>query len=167
MRKILLIVLVLISFGAFAQSKDVKDADLEKQAANIRKELSLDDKTEHLVYNTLYHVKMRIADIPLGHGNYKTLISYIDEERVSMMKSLLSITKYEQYENIFGTREKQKIINAIAKNDEYIKNNGILVKKMSLIDMDDKFTQEEDDESEESEEKEKNTDSIANPETKE
>jgi hypothetical protein len=162
MKKLLLIILVLTSFSTFAQSKDKdihKDPELQKQAANIKKELSLDDKTEHLVYNILYHVKTRIADIPLGHGNYQKLISYVDEERVSMMKSLLTKAKYEQYEIIFGPQEKQKITNALAQNDEYIKNNGVLEKKISLTDMDNKFSQEYDD---------KSVDSInvVNPETK-
>jgi hypothetical protein len=145
MKKVLLIILLCVSFGTFAQPKE-KDSELKEQAANIKKELSLDDKTEHLVYNVLYHVKTRISDVPLGHGNYQKLISYVDEERVSMMKSLLPANKYKQYENVFGPGEKQKITNVLAKNAEYVKNNGVLVKKVSLTDLDDKFTGEKDDE---------------------
>jgi hypothetical protein len=145
MKKILSIVLlVLVSFGTFAQPKE-KDSELKEQAAIIKKELSLDDKAEHLIYNVLYHVKTRIADIPLGHGNYQKLISYVDEERVSMMKSLLPVDKYKQYETVFGPGEKQKITNVLAKNAEYVKNNGVLVKKVSLMDLDDKFSGEKDD----------------------
>ncbi|MDR1340507.1 MAG: hypothetical protein LBK58_10710 [Prevotellaceae bacterium] len=146
MKKVLSIILVLVTFGAFAQPKE-KDSELQKQAAIIKKELSLDDKSEHLVYNVLYHVKTRIADIPLGHGNYKKLISYVDEERVSMMKSLLPTNKFKQYETAFGAEEKQKIAGILAKNDEHVKNNGVLVKKVSLVDMDDKFTGEKSDDS--------------------
>ncbi|MDR1593446.1 MAG: hypothetical protein LBS43_03030 [Prevotellaceae bacterium] len=146
MKRILSIVLVLVSFSAFAQPKE-KDSELKKQAAIIKQELSLDDRSEHLVYNVLYHVKTRIADIPLGHGNYQKLISYINEERVSMMKSLLPVDKYKQYETVFGPDEKQKITKILAKNAEHVKNNGVLVKKVSLTDLDDKFTgAKEDDE---------------------
>ncbi|MDR0725002.1 MAG: hypothetical protein LBF59_03205 [Prevotellaceae bacterium] len=142
MKKILLIiVLVQVSFGTFAQPKE-KDSELKEQAAIIKKELSLDDRAEHLVYNVLYHVKTRIADIPLGHGNYQKLISYVDEERVSMMKSLLPVDKFKRYETIFGPGEKQKIAGVLAKNAEHVKNNGVLIKKVSLMDMDDKFTKE-------------------------
>jgi hypothetical protein len=141
MKKVLSIILVLVSFGVFAQPKE-KDSELQKQAAIIKKELSLDDKSEHLVYNILYHVKTRIADIPLGHENYKKLISYIDEERVSMMRSLLSAQKFKKYETTFGPEEKQKIANILAKNDEHVKNNGVLIKKVSLADRDDKFVDE-------------------------
>jgi hypothetical protein len=141
MKRILSIILVLVSFGVFAQPKE-KDSELKEQAATIKKELSLDDKSEHLVYNVLYHVKTRIADIPLGHGNYQKLLSYVDEERVSMMKSLLPVDKYKQYETVFGPGEKQKITTILAKNAEYVKNNGVLVKKVSLIDLDDKFVGE-------------------------
>jgi hypothetical protein len=148
MKRIVSIILVLVSFGTFAQPKE-KDLELKEQAASISKELSLDDKSEHLVYNVLYHVKTRIADIPLGHGNYQKLISYVDEERVSMMKSLLPVDKYKQYETVFGPGEKQKIVNVLAKNAEHVKNNGVLVKKISLTDMDDKFTTEDDDEKQE------------------
>jgi hypothetical protein len=144
MKRVLSIILILVSLGALAQPKE-KDTELQEQAATIKKELSLDDKAEHLVYNVLYHVKTRIADIPLGHGNYQKLISYIDEERVSMMKSLLTVDKYKQYETVFGPGEKQKITNILAKNAEYVKNNGVLVKKVSLTDLDDKFTGEKDD----------------------
>jgi hypothetical protein len=144
MKRILsIIVLVLLSFGTFAQPKE-KDSELQKQAAIIKKELSLDDKSEHLVYNVLYHVKTRIADIPLGHGNYQKLISYVDEERVSMMKALLPVDKYKQYEVVFGPGEKQKIATMLAKNDEHIKSNGVLIKKVSLSDMDDKFIEDKD-----------------------
>jgi hypothetical protein len=146
MKRILsIIVLVLVSFGAFAQPKE-KDLELQAQAAIIKKELSLDDKAEHLVYNVLYHVKTRIADIPLGHGNYQKLISYVDEERVSMMKSLLPVDKYKQYETVFGPGEKQKIATVLSKNAEHVKNNGVLIKKVSLDDMDDKFSEDEKDE---------------------
>jgi hypothetical protein len=156
MKRILsIIVLVLVSFGVFAQPKE-KDSELQEQAAIIKKELSLDDKSEHLVYNVLYHVKTRIADIPLGHGNYQKLISYVDEERVSMMKSLLPADKYKKYETVFGPGEKQKIATVLAKNAEHIKNNGVLAKKVSLNDMDDKFTEEE-----EEKEKEEPSDIIA------
>ncbi|MDR2382963.1 MAG: hypothetical protein LBD76_03645 [Prevotellaceae bacterium] len=145
MKKILLIVvLVQVSFGAFAQPKE-KDSELKEQAAIIKKELSLDERSEHLVYNVLYHVKTRIADIPLGHGNYQKLISYVDEERVSMMKSLLPVDKFKRYETIFGPGEKQKIAGVLAKNAEHVKNNGVLIKKVSLTDMDDKFTEERED----------------------
>jgi hypothetical protein len=148
MKRILsIILLVLVSFGTFAQPKE-KDSELKEQAATIKKELSLDDKSERLVYNVLYHVKTRIADIPMGHGNYQKLVSYVDEERVSMMKSLLPVNKYKQYETVFGPGEKQKITKILAKNAEYVKNNGILIKKVSLTDMDDKFTGERDDEPE-------------------
>jgi hypothetical protein len=142
MKKILSVILVLLSVGTFAQPKE-KDAALKEQAALIKKELSLDDKTEHLVYNVLYHVKTRIADVPLGHGNYQKLISYIDEERVSMMKSLLSANKYKQYETVFGPDEKKKITDFVAKNTEYVKNHGVLAKKVTVADMDDKFTNED------------------------
>jgi hypothetical protein len=148
MKRILSIILVLVSFGTFAQPKE-KDSELKEQAAIIRKELSLDDKSEHLVYNVLYHVKTRLADIPLGHGNYQKLISYVDEERISMMKSLLPVNKYKQYETVFGPGEKQKIVNVLAKNAEHVKNNGVLVKKVSLTDMDDKFTTDDSDENKE------------------
>jgi hypothetical protein len=142
MKRVLsIIVLVLMSFSTFAQPKE-KDSELKEQAAVIKKELSLDDKAAHLVYNVLYHVKTRIADIPLGHGNYQKLISYVDEERVSMMKALMTADKYKKYETIFGPGEKQKIANVLAKNAEHVKNNGVLVKKVSLTDMDDKFTGE-------------------------
>jgi hypothetical protein len=144
MKRILWIILVLVSLGAFAQPK-VKDVELQEQAAVIRKELALDDKSEHLVYNVLYHVKTRIADIPLGHENYQKLISYVDEERVSMMKSLLSVNKYKQYDNIFGPSEKKKIANILAKNAEYVKNHGLLIKKTTLADSDDKFSKEKED----------------------
>ncbi|MDR2652806.1 MAG: hypothetical protein LBC68_10940 [Prevotellaceae bacterium] len=148
MKKILSIVLlVFISVGTFAQPK-AKDLELKEQAAVIKKKLSLDDKTEHLVYNVLYHVKTRIADIPLGHGNYQKLISYVDEERVSMMKSLLTADKYKQYETVFGPGEKQKITSLLAKNTEYVKVNGVLEKKVSLTDFDDKFSGEKDEEEE-------------------
>jgi hypothetical protein len=147
MKRILsIIVLVLVSFCTFAQPKE-KDSELQEQAAVIKKELSLDDKAEHLVYNVLYHVKTRIADIPLGHGNYQKLISYIDEERVSMMKSLLSVDKYKKYETVFGPGEKQKIASVLAKNAEHVKTNGVLAKKVSLTDMDDKFTEDSDESS--------------------
>jgi hypothetical protein len=148
MKRIVSIILVLVSFGTFAQPKE-KDLELKEQAATISKELSLDDKSEHLVYNVLYHVKTRIADIPLGHGNYQKLISYVNEERVSMMKSLLPADKYKQYETVFGPREKQKIVSVLAKNAEHVKNNGVLVKKVSLTDMDDKFTTDDSDEKKE------------------
>jgi hypothetical protein len=142
MKRVLsIIVVVLMSFGTFAQPKE-KDLELKEQAAVIKKELSLDDKTEHLVYNVLYHVKTRVADIPLGHGNYQKLISYVDEERVGMMKALLPPDKYKRYEAVFGPGEKQKIANVLAKNAEHVKNNGVLLKKVSLTDMDDKFTEE-------------------------
>jgi hypothetical protein len=144
MKRILSIVLVLVSFSAFAQQKET-DSELKKQAAVIKEELSLDDRAEHLVYNVLYHVKTRIADIPLGHGNYQKLVSYIDDERVSMMKSLLPVDKYKQYETVFGPSEKQKITGVLAKNAEHVKNNGVLVKKISLTDLDDKFTGERED----------------------
>jgi hypothetical protein len=144
MKRILSIILVLVSFGVFAQPKE-KDLELKEQAATIKKELSLDDKSEHLVYNVLYHIKTRIADIPLGHGNYQKLVSYVDEERVSMMKSLLSVDKYKKYETVFGPGEKQKITNILAKNAEYVKTNGVLAKKVSLADWDDKFTGEKND----------------------
>jgi hypothetical protein len=143
-KNLLIIVLVLASFGAFAQPKE-KDAELIEQAAIIKKELLLDDRAEHLVYNVLYHVKTRIADIPLGHGNYQKLISYVDEERVSMMKSLLPVDKFKRYETVFGPGEKKKITGVLAKNAEHVKNNGVLIKKVSLTDMDDKFTEEKDD----------------------
>ncbi|MDR1593736.1 MAG: hypothetical protein LBS43_04515 [Prevotellaceae bacterium] len=146
MKRILSIVLVFVSLSAVAQLKE-NDLELKEQAAIIKKELSLDDKTGHLIYNVLYHVKTRIADIPLGHGNYKKLISYIDEERVSMMKSLLTVDKFKQYETAFGPDEKQKITNILAKNAEYVKNNGVLVKKVSLVDLDDKFTGEKENDS--------------------
>jgi hypothetical protein len=144
MKRILSIVLVLVSFGTFAQPKE-KDSELKEQAAIIKKELSLDDKSEHLVYNVLYHIKTRIADIPLGHGNYQKLVSYVDEERVSMMKSLLTVDKYKKYETVFGPGEKQKITSILTKNAEYVKSNGVLAKKVSLADLDDKFTGEKDD----------------------
>jgi hypothetical protein len=144
MKKVLLVILVFVSFGTFAQSKE-KDPELKNQAAAIKKELSLDDKSEHLVYNVLYHIKTRIADIPLGHGNYQKLISYVDEERVSMMKSLLPASTYKKYETVFGPGEKQKITSMLAKNTEYVKNNGVLAKKVSIVDLDDKFTGEKDD----------------------
>jgi hypothetical protein len=147
MKKVLSIILIFVSLGVFAQPKDKdKDVALQKQAAIIKKKLSLNDKSEHLVYNVLYHIKTRIADIPLGHGNYKNLIFYIDEERVSMMKSLLSTQQFKQYEATFGPEEKQKIANILAKNDEHVKNNGVLIKKVSLADMDDKFTDEKEEE---------------------
>jgi hypothetical protein len=144
MKKFLSIILalVLVPFSSFAQPKE-KDVKLEDEAAVIKKELSLDDKSEHLVYNVLYHVKTRIADIPLGHENYKKLVSYINEERVSMMKALLSVSKYKEYENRFGATEKQKISTIIAKNEEYIKNNGVLVTKITVADIDDNFVNEE------------------------
>jgi hypothetical protein len=148
MKRILSIILVFVSFGTFAQPKE-KDSELKEQAAIISKELSLDDKSEHLVYNVLYHVKTRIADIPLGHGNYQKLISYVDEERISMMKSLLPVNKYKQYETVFGPGEKQKIVSVLSKNAEHVKNNGVLVKKVSLTDMDDKFKTEDSDENKE------------------
>jgi hypothetical protein len=140
-----IIVLVLMSLCAFAQQKE-KDLELEEQAAAIRKELSLDNKVEHLVYNVLYHVKTRIADIPLGHGNYQKLISYVNEERISMMKSLLPADKYKRYETVFGPGEKQKITTFLAKNAEYIKINGVRANEAS-IDADDKFVKEEEEES--------------------
>jgi hypothetical protein len=146
MKRILLIIVsVLVSFGAFTQPKE-KDAELKEQAAIIKKELSLDDRVEHLVYNVLYHVKTRIADIPLGHGNYQKLVSYVDEERVSMMKSLLTADKFKRYELVFGPGEKQKIAGVLAKNAEHVKNNGVLIKKVSLTDMDDKFTEDKEEE---------------------
>jgi hypothetical protein len=144
MKKFLSIILVLASFGTFAQPKE-KDAELQAQAAVIKQELSLDDKSEHLIYNVLYHVKTRIADIPLGHGNYKKLISYVDEERISMMKVLLPADKYKQYETTFGPGEKQKITNILAKNDEHVKIHGVLAKKVTMADTDDKFTGEKTD----------------------
>jgi hypothetical protein len=144
LKRILSFILVLVSLGTFAQPK-AKDAELQEQAATIRKELALDDKSEHLVYNVLYHVKTRIADIPLGHGNYQKLISYVDEERISMMKSLLPANKYKQYENIFGPSEKKKIANILAKNTEYVKTHGVLTKKVTLADSDDKFSREKED----------------------
>jgi hypothetical protein len=144
-RILLIIVLVLMSFGAFTQPKE-KDVELKEQAAIIKKELSLDDRAEHLVYNVLYHVKTRIADIPLGHGNYQKLVSYVDEERVSMMKSLLPVDKFKRYELVFGPGEKQKIAGVLAKNAEHVKNNGVLIKKVSLTDMDDKFTEDKEEE---------------------
>ncbi|MDR2026890.1 MAG: hypothetical protein LBQ01_04935 [Prevotellaceae bacterium] len=144
MKRVLSVILVLVSFGVFAQPKE-KDVELKEQAATIKKELALDDKSEHLVYNVLYHVKTRIADIPLGHGNYQKLVSYVDEERVSMMKALLPANKYKQYESVFGPGEKQKIASILAKNAEYVKNHGVLAKKITLADMDDKFTKETED----------------------
>ncbi|MDR0384622.1 MAG: hypothetical protein LBH60_00940 [Prevotellaceae bacterium] len=145
MKRILsVIVFVFITFATYALPKE-KDSALVKQAAVIKKELSLDDKSEHLVYNVLYHIKTRIADVPLGHGNYRKLISYIDEERVSMMKSLLPANKYKQYETVFGPGEKERITNVLAKNAEYVKNNGVIAKKVSLVDLDDKFTGEKND----------------------
>jgi hypothetical protein len=153
MKEILSVVLVLTSFGAFAQLREKEeDQELQKQAAIIKEELSLDDKSEHQVYNILYHVKTRIADIPLGHENYKKLVSYVDEERISMMKSLLPAHKYKQYETNFGSKEKQKIATILAKNDEHVKSNGVLVKEVSLVDIDYKFTVEEDEDESEKEE---------------
>jgi hypothetical protein len=147
MKRILSVILVLISVGTFAQPKE-KDLELTKQAAAIKKELALDDKSEHLVYNILYHVKTRIDDIPLGLGNYQKLISYVDEERISMMKSLLPANKYKQYESVFGPVEKKKIASIIAKNAEYVKVHGVVAKKATVADVNDKFATEEDDSSE-------------------
>jgi hypothetical protein len=149
MKKFLSVILVLASFSVFAQSK-AKDVQLKDEAAVIKKELSLDDKSEHLIYNVLYHVKTRIADIPLGHENYKKLVSYVNEERISMMKSLLSSSKFKEYENIFEAKEKQKISTILAKNDEYVKRNGVLVTKVTAADIDYSFDDTEKDNEEES-----------------
>ena len=126
--------LMFVAFGSIAQTKE-KDKELEKQSANISKELSLDSKTEHLVYNVLYHVKRRILDTPMGHPKYEKLISYIDDERVSMMRSLLSVNQYKQYDKIFGNSEKEKIKEIIAKNDEYVATNGVLKEETKVAEL--------------------------------
>jgi hypothetical protein len=142
MKKILSFILVLVSFGSFAQPKE-KDIELKEQASIIKNELSLDDKAEHLIYNVLYHIKTRIADIPLGHQNYQKLLAYVDDERVSMMKALLPANKYKKYDTVFGPTEKQKIASILAKNDEHVKNHGVLVSKVTAADADDKFVAED------------------------
>jgi hypothetical protein len=143
-----ILALVFISFSSFAQPKE-KDVKLKDEAAVIKKQLSLDDKSEHLVYNVLYHVKTRIADIPLGHENYQKLVSYVNDERISMMRSLLSVSKFKEYENIFEAKEKQKMSTILAKNEEYVRANGVLVTKVTVADVDFNFADEENENDEE------------------
>jgi hypothetical protein len=151
MKKILFTVLmvgVLLPGAAQVQVQvQEKDRELVLQAENIRKKLSLDDKTEHLVYNVLKHVKSRIEDVPQGQENYARLIGYIDDERVSMMKSLLSPEKYKIYEAVFDGLEKEKINNLIAKNDAYVRTFGVKATKITSADVadDNKFAEFEED----------------------
>jgi hypothetical protein len=156
MKKILSLILVLVSFGSFAQPKE-QDIELKEEASIIKNELSLDDKAEHLIYNVLYHVKTRIADIPLGHKNYQKLLSYVDDERVSMMKALLPVSKYKKYESVFGPTEKQKLASILAKNDEHVKNHGVLASKVTAADVDDKFVVEDENSETDSTEKAEKT----------
>jgi len=134
MKQILSIFLLFLAINVVAQSKQ-KDKDLETEAAKITKELSLNSKSEHLVYNVLYHVKTRISDIPLGRNNYEKLLSYVDDERVSMMKSLMTTKQYKDYERLFGETEKQKMKNLVARNAEYIRVNGVLQEKATSADL--------------------------------
>jgi predicted regulator of amino acid metabolism with ACT domain len=134
MKKFLLIIMVFICVSSIAQHKE-KDKELSAQAENIKKKLSLDNKTEHLVYNVLYHVKTRIADIPLGLANYEKLVSYVNDEKIGMMKALMSVSKYKEYETLFGAADKQQIATILAKNTEHVKKYGILSEKITSADI--------------------------------
>lgn len=141
MKKVLLTTaLILTAIAHVSAQAGKEDAALKSEAAKITKELSLDVKNERLVYNVLNHVKIRIAGVPLGHENYAKLIGYIDEERVGMMKALMTGAQYKRYETSFGTAEKQKVAQLLAKNAEHVKTHGVLVTKVSGADIiDDQF----------------------------
>ncbi|MDR2423436.1 MAG: hypothetical protein LBD59_01775 [Prevotellaceae bacterium] len=142
MKRFLLTIALITTSIAYlsAQQTGKEDAALKSEAAKIAKELSLDAKNERLVYNVLNHVKTRIAGVPLGHEKYAKLIGYIDEERVGMMKALLTSAQYKRYETAFGASEKQKVAQLLAKNTEHVKVHGVLVTRVSGADIiDDQF----------------------------
>jgi hypothetical protein len=60
----------------------------------------------------------------------------------------MSDQQFKLYETTFGPEEKQKVANILAKNEEHVKNNGVLIKKVSLADMDDKFADEKEEDKE-------------------
>ncbi|MDR0558604.1 MAG: hypothetical protein LBG92_00375 [Prevotellaceae bacterium] len=136
MKNVFLVIMMFFSFSAFAQQKEKdENRDLLNEAAKIRRELSLNAKEEHLVYNVLSHVKKRIADIPFGHKNYVKLVKYVDEERVDMMKAILPPQKYKQYETAFGALEQRKIAKYIEQNNEFVNKNGELIETVTGADI--------------------------------
>lgn len=122
-----------------------KQKELADQAGVIAKQLSLDKKTEHLTYNVLKHISERIEDLPLGHPNYKKLLLHINQERLDMMKVILSADKFKQYDKSFSPAEETKLKELNVKNDAYVKSNGTIKESDDVVDflIEDKETKED------------------------
>lgn len=120
----ILLLLLLCPFVSLTAQTNEKDKILEGEAKSIATDLSLDTKSEKLIYNVLYHVKTRLEDTPMGHANYKTLVGYIDQERKDMMRAILSPGDYEKYAELYGKKEAQKIKEWRDRNAEYVQLNG-------------------------------------------
>lgn len=123
-----ILVLALMVSTTYAQSI-AKDKELEDEATKVAKELKLDKKTEHLVYNVLNHVKTRASDIPFGHAKYEKLISYIEQEQSEMMKVILSPSKYKEYEKLYKQKNKDRLQEYIVQNSDYTAQHGVLPEK--------------------------------------
>lgn len=134
MRKlILLTMLFCLATYVFGQSNP-QEKELKDQAELISKQLNLDKQTGHLTYNVLLHIDRRIADLPLGHPNYKKLLLYINQERLDMMQVILTEDKYKKYTRIFSPRVAASLRKLLAKNDAYVKSKGTLKKSNTTSD---------------------------------
>ncbi|MDR2564331.1 MAG: hypothetical protein LBC98_10395 [Prevotellaceae bacterium] len=133
MNRILICILASVFTVSTAYSQPVeKDKELEDQAAKIVKELKLDNKSGNLIYNALHHFKKRAGDIPLGHAKYEKLLSYVDQERVEMLKAVLTPSKYKDYEKLYKQADKEKLREYMAMNSDYVQQNGVLSEKAEV-----------------------------------
>lgn len=107
-----------------AQGKGEVKTHLHDEAKQIVEQLNLEDTKVQLVYNVLHHVNTRMEDLALGTPNYDRLLGYIDEERSEMMKVILPVKKYEEYNKLYSSVEADKIKKLKSINDDYVNSSS-------------------------------------------
>ena len=128
-------IFVIFCFAVFSSGSTVGrelNKECEKKANEIAESVGgLDARSTRLVYNVVDHIDKRMNDVPLGVMNYKKLMSYIDQERVDMMKVILTSEQFKRYTRQFDSTEKDIITMFCKKNDDYIRQYGVLSQKIA------------------------------------
>jgi hypothetical protein len=111
--------LLFLGIESHAQTVQAKDP-VEEKTKVVATRLNLDESKKKSVYNIFSQTEKRIADLALGTPDYTKLINYINQERLDMLKTVLSPEEFTSYRKFYTVSDNNEITGYIKKNNAYL-----------------------------------------------